>query len=163
MWLSEWVITELGPAANCVLRLPPVPLCIETPGEDNTLHVLFLNSLLWPSVLQSWHLIRSLVCTAVVRVADPPLGRALRFSFGRYNLRLGWIWQLILLSQDAFWSHGVKNEACFFLFTFQYDCVNVSMVFRAQGSFLSWCRRWIRCVFVPRYRTWHCTHRFVRS
>lgn len=75
VWLSEWVITELGRqlAVSCVW--PGAP-CVKTPGEDNTLHVLFVNSMLWPYVLQSCHLIHSLMyvlycSSAVVRVADP--------------------------------------------------------------------------------------------
>ncbi len=55
--VAEWVgDNRAGPAGLRPAFAPGAP-CIPTPGEDNTLHVLFLNRLLWPHALQSCHLI----------------------------------------------------------------------------------------------------------
>ena len=53
--VTEWVGDNgAGLGASCVLRLPLVPPALKKTGEDNT---LFLNSLHWPKVLCSCHLI----------------------------------------------------------------------------------------------------------
>ncbi len=116
--VTEWVGDNgAGPAASCVLRLPLVPLASKHQGEDNTLHVLFLNSLLWPYVLQSCHLIYlpmyDLYCSsAVVRLAEP--FRVHTFQFWTVQLRVGWIWLLILLSQDTFDLTALRMRLVFF-------------------------------------------------
>lgn len=156
--VTEWVgDNRAGIAAIHDLCLPLVPLVSKHRGEDNTLHVLFLNIMFWPCVLQSCHLIDSLMYRCCHKTCRPLWG----VMFWTVQLRVGWLWQLILLSQAAVWSYGAMNEACFF--TFQYDSVNVSMVFRTQGSFFALSLvTWIG-VFVLRYRSLHCKHRSVKT
>lgn len=123
--VTEWVGDNgAGPAASCVPRLPLVPLASKHQGKT-TLHMSCSWIVCFDLVSCSpvFLLTRSCAtCTVALLLWGWDPFRVPSFQFWTVELRVGWIWQLILLSQDTFWSHGVKNEACFFFYISVWLC-----------------------------------------